>query len=145
MAYNGIQQNLYNKTTKKILASGHIDFASSSEFNSETQDVVELEYEYEYDIHMVDYEYDDQTTTIAPSGTISRKFKTDIITEIIDSAEEEVQLPRILNAFDKYPTIIQALDICDYTLTMDRVQKALDASDIIQDDYNLIDSKVPPC
>lgn len=72
------------------------------------------------------------------------KDRVDIIADIYSSISgDEVQTSRILDAMDKYPTFALALDARDYTVARLRLQKALDSGDIIQDDYDLINSKIP--
>lgn len=64
----------------------------------------------------------------------------DIIDQIIIQCEPETQLPRVLAALDKYPTVIFLTSVCDAVRAMQRLDTALSNGDITQDDYDLIDS-----
>ena len=74
---------------------------------------------------------------------VINKSRELIYSEILSSAESITQLPRILDALDKYHSITVALDNGDYSLARIRATKARVASDITQADYDLFDSKIP--
>jgi len=80
--------------------------------------------------------------------TISRtpfvpKDRSTIMNEVLSSAETAIQLPRLLDALDKYPSVAIALDNFNYTLASARIQKALTAIDIEAVDKTLIECKFP--
>jgi hypothetical protein len=83
--------------------------------------------------------------TIYPEQTAAVKGKSrqNILNEILAAAEPTVQLPRMLNALDKYPSFIAALDGYNYPLARTRLDLAVANTDITQDDYDLADSKIP--
>jgi hypothetical protein len=79
----------------------------------------------------------DKTAIVAGKGRIQ------ILNEIMAACEPAEQLPRMLDALDKYPSFIAALDNFNYPLARSRLNKALNAADILQADYDLCDGKIP--
>lgn len=66
-----------------------------------------------------------------------------ILALIMSTAESETQFPRMLAAIDKYPSFTMMLDANNYALARQRMAEALSTEDIIQADYDLIDSIIP--
>lgn len=71
------------------------------------------------------------------------KNRVTIIDEIFNGVSGQEQLDRLIAALDNYPTFGYALDDYNYTLARARANEALTNTDIIQADYDLIDSKIP--
>ena len=90
----------------------------------------------------------DDKTTLDSIVEASRNFKypatsrVTILSDIFKAADQEQQA-RLLDALDKYSSYLVALDIEDWAMGRTRIQLALTNEDITQDDYNLIDSKMP--
>lgn len=71
------------------------------------------------------------------------KSREEIIREIFESVGSQEQLGRLMDAFDDYPSFTLALDNLNYALAMTRAQKALDDGAVLQEDYDLVATKVP--
>jgi hypothetical protein len=71
------------------------------------------------------------------------KTCTEILHDAFSLMEPVIQMPRILNALDKWASFAFALTNDNYSVARGRLALALAAEDITQDDYNLIDSVIP--
>ena len=62
-----------------------------------------------------------------------------VMKEILSLLEPETQLPRMLDAVDKYHSFTVALDGGNIPMARARMQKALTNGDIEQSDYDIVD------
>ncbi len=69
--------------------------------------------------------------------------RREIVGNILKGATSEEQVGRLLTALDKYTSFYVALDSNNYKLALARVAMALDAGEILQEDYDLVATFVP--
>ena len=71
------------------------------------------------------------------------KIKELIFSEIYDSCIDDAQLHRILSVMDSKYTLSIALSAFNYSLARHIIGKVLLSGDIVQADYDMIDSIIP--
>jgi len=77
-------------------------------------------------------------TEILPTDT-----KT-IIKNIFETIEaDQALVMKLMNVIDKYPSFLTALDTENWILARAKMAQAKEAGDITEDEYNLLDSKIP--
>lgn len=74
---------------------------------------------------------------------LNNKSRETILGEIFDNAEPTVQQPRLVGALNIMATMIAALDNMNYPLARGMALQALGGGLILQEDYDLVISKIP--
>lgn len=77
------------------------------------------------------------------SQTLPTGERIDIMRDIFYSAEPTAQAPRLIGAIDALPSFVAMLDQKNWPLARSRAAQGLTDAIIEQDDYDLIDSKLP--
>jgi hypothetical protein len=90
------------------------------------------------------YEVPEGATSINECTVIPRKTKVDIIKSIFRTIESDPeQITKLMGVLNKYPVFITCLDTENWELARAQMGVALQAGDITQDEYNMIDERIP--
>ena len=57
------QQNVIDKITKIVKRWGYCDFENDGSFDSDTEEIIVMEFVFDPDIDVIDWEYDTETET----------------------------------------------------------------------------------
>jgi hypothetical protein len=81
---------------------------------------------------------------VKPGTTIGGVYsRVEMFNDIFYDCEDTDQLTRIIDALDANPSFISALDNGNYDLARNRLDKALQKGDLLEQDHTLIISKFP--
>jgi len=135
-----------NTATGDVLRKGFVDFANSSGFDSGKETMLQDVPETIIIKQTNDNDFDQWNGTsfiVVARGVSPSKPRGKIMKEILENSEPVTQLPRMLAGLDLNASILAALDNDNYLLTSSRLQKALDAGDIIAADKTLVEDTFP--
>lgn len=131
-----------DKVTTELKRFGCCNFENDGSFDSETEQIIQsnsienFDKDYKYIWNFETEEFDKSEFKISDDRKV-------ILRNIMLTAEQTEQLPRLLDALDNYPSFLAALDNANWDLARSRVDKAKTEGKITQDDYNLVNLNIP--
>ena len=139
-----IQQNVVQQSDNRVLRYGFCDFATDGQFDPVTESIVEKDFTFTEPLEAREWYWNGVTQTFDMGAEIPAKVgRIQILHEIMLDAEAAGDFQQILEALDKRPSFIAALDAYNYDLARSIVDMALAAGDITQVQKDRILTRIP--